>query len=120
MSALPCQDQSHQHQERGGRKTRPVGTSRDRPGHVREAIQKTPKADEMTSASADPRNTIHLLLPAPDAYSIVLSWVLSPSSATKTVQNTVVSSFMSIVTLFGFGATAPCDQTARGEEIVSL
>jgi len=59
----------------------------------------TPIADVKIRASAAPRKTVSLLFVGPAAYRSVANWVLSPSSATNTVPNTVKSNFKSIPNL---------------------
>src|SRR5690625_792577 len=55
----------------------------------------TPSAEVSTSASDAAMNTTHALTSLSEANNMVASWVLSPSSATNTVANTVSMSFQS-------------------------
>jgi len=59
----------------------------------------TPIAEVSTNAADAPTNTSHLLTSLSAANSKVASWVLSPSSARKTVVKTVKRIFQSILKL---------------------
>ncbi len=53
-------------------------------------------SEERTRAPADPRKTASFESPQSAVRQNVASWVLSPSSAKKTIMNVVVSIFISI------------------------
>jgi hypothetical protein len=55
----------------------------------------TPMAEATTKAKEAPIKTVHLLKSLSAAKSMVASWVFSPSSAMKTAEKTVMSTFQS-------------------------